>query len=216
MYAGLDASGTPDLQGTERRHNPYVVAVAAITDMEAFEMRMANLRTNQGMAIREEFHAHQMIEERQIAVIQVASISGLRIGALIIDKPQTREFRGEVDLPSPSDLEVTARLALLETFFANYPLKLLQSDEDIKGDLRQNQFKTEVKRLHRTNWPEAKFKIQYRKSSGSDLVQLADVLAYGLAHLARGAVRLEELRIILERLSSDTKNIIMGPMAWDR
>lgn len=216
MYAGMDASGTPDLQGTERKHNPYVLVVAAVDDKEVLERVMADLRTRQGMAAGAEFHAHQMIEERQIAVVKDVMTLELRVGALIIDKPFTREIRGTNDLPSSPEFEVQSRLSLLELFFARYTLRLLQCDEDIKGRARMNQFKTQVKRLHRAKWPGTSLKLQYRKSISSDLVQIADVLAYGLAHLSRQTILLSEWSRLLEEIRNDERNVILGPMAWDR
>ena len=58
-------------------------------------------------------------------------------------------------------------------------------------------------------------KVRHSRSDSSDLIQLADVVAYGLSRLSRNEEMGPELTVCLERIRQDPKNVVMGPMAWN-
>lgn len=214
MYAGLDRSGTPDLTSTQASNNLYVVCLAAVTDREGFGSSLRGLRSQFGMSSHEEFRGHQISQPMQYAVLTAARDIDLRVGALLIDKEATRERLERALFPAPADLQTLAAVALLERFFHRYSLEGLWCDEDIKGKQRQKQFVTAVKRLHRGNWPDMQLKVRHSPSYSSDLIQLADVTAYGLSRLNRGEALGSDLRTLLETIREAPENVIMGPMAW--
>jgi hypothetical protein len=215
LYAGLDRSGTPDLKSTQAGSPLYVVCLAAVEDMEAFGRRMSETRFRFGMGMRAEFHGHQTSDRMQAAVIEEALAVGLRVGVLVVDKEATRQQLEPATLPSPADFQLHTAVALLEQFLSRYALEGLWCDEDIRGKARQQEFVTAVKRLHRANWPERHLKVRHRPSDSSDLIQLADVVAYGLHSLSRGAELRPELKPCLEAIWADAQNVILGPMAWN-
>jgi hypothetical protein len=215
LHAGLDCSGTPDLLGTGRGHNPYVVVIAAVVELEILTRLFEDSRRRFGMRQNAEFHGHSMSEQMLLAVLENAEETGLVVGALLVDKLLTQQARPAFELPSGADFQIEAALALAETFFAHHSLFELRCDEDIRGE-RQKKFITSLKRLHRAVWPDDHIKVQFRPSEKSDLIQLADVIAYGLGNQARQTVEDEELRRRLIRISGSEKNIIEGPKAWDK
>ena len=164
--------------------------------------------------MRAEFRAHQISQVMQSAVLEAAMDSGLHVGALIIDKAVARRQSDQADMPSPGEFQFLAGIVLLEEFFTRYSLKGLWCDEDIKGKERQKEFTTAVKRAHRANWPGLQLKVRHSPSDSSDLIQLADIVAYGLSRLSRGETLRPQLRRHLEALWDDARNIIIGPKSW--
>ncbi len=219
LYAGLDRSGTSDLTGIARGHDPYVVCVAAIETkdggQEALHTYFSEVRGTFGMAAAQEFHGHEMSEAMMSAVLETDAIGELRVGALLIDKAATQRFRGIAALPRPPEVQAVAAQVLLERFLARCPLVGLWCDEDIKGKEKQQAFTSAVQRIHRTAWPGTQLKVRHKSSKSTDLIQLADVIAYGLANLARGTIKTSELRQRLVVIRDSTKNVIIGPVAWE-
>jgi len=215
FHAGLDRSGTPHLTSAQASNNLYVVCLAAVMDRDGVGSSLGALRPQFGMSSRAEFRGHQSSERMQVAVLAAAMDAGLRVGALLIDKEATRRQSETTDLPAPADFQILAAVALLEQFIPRYSLQALWCDEDIKGKERQKEFVTAVKRLHRANWPEMHLKVRHSASDSSDLVQLADVTAYGLSRLSRAEVASSELTYCLEAIREDPQNVIIGPMAWE-
>src|SRR5579871_1072629 len=152
LHAGLDCSGTPDLQGTARGHNPYIVVIAAVENLETLTQLFSDLRQRFNMRQNAEFHGHNMSEEMLLAVLEYAEEVGLVVGALLIDKVMTQQLRSIAEWPSPADFQVEAALALTEVVISRYMLAELRCDEDIRGE-RQKRVITGIKRQHRTMWP---------------------------------------------------------------
>lgn len=215
LHAGLDCSGTPDLRGTARGHSPYVVTLAAVSAPERLAALLRDLRFQFGMAQREEFHGHEMSEAMLAAVLERVMESEWIVGALLIDKAMTQQLRPASELPAVTDFQIRSALTLAEAFFARYALAELRCDEDIHGRERQKEFITGVKRLHRSVWSEGRLRVTFLPSAKSDLIQLADIIAYGLGILTRGTVQDAILRRRLQAIQENPANIIQGPRAWE-
>ncbi len=215
MYAGMDASGTPDFDFISAGNNPYVISILAVENREALQSIHAEIRRRHRIGANTEFHGHTMLEKVLADLLaEVHALNG-RFGILMIDKELTRHVVDTSSLPSDMEIAIQARLLLLEKFLTHSPLALLDSDEDILGKLPQDAFKTEVKRLHRTLWPKTRLKMHVRDSKESELIQTADVSAYAFAHWARGSIKTQDLRDVVQRIREDNQNIVMGPMAWE-
>lgn len=216
MHVGMDASGTPDLLGTDPKHDPYVVCLAAVEDVSLLASHFSNVRSRYGMRATQEFHAHQLPEEIIRAALVSGDEAGMVIGALLLDKAATRQEREPAELPPPVVLQESAAVALLEDFVNRYSLVELRFDEDIQGKKRQSAFITAAKRLHRARWPDQSIKVRPSPSHLSDLIQLADVVAYVLGRKARNAIQSQELRTCVAQLQHNARHIILGPKVWDR
>ncbi len=195
------------------RHNPYVIVVAGVEDPEILGRIFGELRKQFGMRQSAELHGHSMSEEMLLEVLECTEEVSPVVGALVIDKASTREFTRISEIPSPSDCQVASALRVVEMVFARYMLRELRCDEDIRGK-RQKQFLTEVKRRHRTAWPETQIKVQCLPSEKSDLIQLADVIAYGLGVFTRGTIQNRDLERKVVQLRERKRNSIEGPRAW--
>jgi hypothetical protein len=216
LHAGLDWSGTPDLNGTDRKHDPYIVCVAAVENPEKLPDAFTGLRSQFNMSAYAEFHGHQMSDMMLCAFIEMAIAQGIYVCMLPIDKAQTRSLRLPTELPNPSTFQVLTAMRALDAFVARYSLQELRFDEDINGKERQQKFITEVKRMHRGYWPDVRVKVQPMKSHQSELIQLADVLAYSYGSLIRGSVSSPELRKQLKTIQAEDRNIVMEPMPWNK
>jgi hypothetical protein len=218
LHAGLDRSGTPDLMSVGRGHDPYTIALAAIdgTDENWRKLRdgFQEVRRDYGMSRDEEFRGHQTTDRIQAALLDAVIPIGVRIAALIIDKKATREQSTWPSLPAPIDFQVDVSLAFLEDVLPSFPLAWLWCDEDIKGR-KQQEFTTHVKRTHRAIRPDERIKVKHVDSKSNELVQLADIVAYGLSGMARGETMAVELRRCLSAIRNDPMNIIIGPVAWE-
>lgn len=76
-------------------------------------------------------------------------------------------------------------------------------------------FETAASRIHRLAWPSTRLKVRHKSSKNSDLIQLADIVAYGLSRLLRERVEDNALKQKLKALRDDARNIVTGPMLWD-
>lgn len=215
--AGFDCSGTPNLTGDDGKHDPYTLCVVALP---AEDKRMTTLRNNLAlvrfryhMSAGQEFHAHNMSEEMRADVLEVALAQDLIVGALLIDKAATREKWGAVAFPSPAGFQVLAARAALEPFLRRYCLTRLFCDEDVRGRERQKRLTTEVLQIHRETWPNTKLKVRFIGSEQEPLIQVADVMAYGLACEVRGSIRAARLKRLVEGVREDLRNIVIGPVS---
>ncbi len=215
LCVGVDASGTPDLTGTERRHNPYVVVAAGVQQPEILQEELARTRAQAGMKATQEFHAHALPEVVQVAVVEAGSRAGLCIGALLMDKQASRRALDAGLFPSSAQVQRRALLRLLEAFFARYELAELRYDEEFGSRKRPQELITDIKRLHRAAWPLGRVRVQPAPSHQSDLIQLADVIAYGLGVEARGTQRTKALQELLQRLHTDSAHVFIGTGIWE-
>jgi hypothetical protein len=216
LYAGLDRSGTANLAEAHAHRNFYVVCLVAVEDREALRYALAEVRQQFGMKASDEFSGHDIGDKVQLEFLKAAHSVGLRVGALIIDKAATNHIHGGANLPSTAEFQLLTSWVLLKRFFALHTVAGLWCDEDIKGKERQQEFTTEVKRIYRTYQPGKRVHVRHIASEAIDLIQVADIVGYGLARVARGGVIQPEIRKILEGMRKETGNVIMGPMAWER
>jgi len=216
LYAGLDCSGTPNLEGEDGRHDPYTPCVVALEAerLRALQDSLAILRARYNMVAGQEYHGHSMSEEMQADFLEITRAEGMLVGALLIDKAATRQNWRGIVLPSPADFQMLAMRAGLEAFVSSYCLTRLWCDEDIRGKKRQKQMTTEILRVHRAVWTHQKSKVGFIASSGELMVQAADVAAYGLACHARGSIRSPRLKRQIEAIQEDPRNVITGPTPW--
>jgi len=215
LYAGLDRSGTADLTETRSHQNYYVVCLAAVEDRDALSQALAELRQQLGMKSNYEFRGHDIGDNVQADFLRTVQTIGLYIGALIIDKAATRRMDTTAVLPSTNDFQVLTSKRLLRRFFALYAVADLRCDEDIKGKIRQQEFTTEVKRLYRACQPGERIHVRHCPSESNDLIQVADIVGYGLSRMARGVEIQPRLRTHLEEIRQEARNIIIGPQAWE-
>lgn len=103
---------------------------------------------------------------------------------------------------------------VLDRMLKGGPLRRVWCDEDMRDKKRQQAFNTAVQRINRAAWPEARLKVRHEVSTSSSLIQLADVVAYGLSQLARELVEDPVLQRRLKAIRDDPQNVIRGPMAW--
>jgi len=216
LYAGLDRSGTADLAETRVHQNYYVVCLAAVEDREALRQVLADVRQHFAMNPRAEFSGHDVGDKVQLSFLRAAHSVGLYVGALVIDKEATRRIHEGTKLPSAVEFQLLTSWTLLRRFFALHTVAGLWCDEDIKGKERQQEFTTAVKRIYRAYQPGKRIQVRHVASESIDLIQVADMIGYGLARIARGGVIQPEIREVIEGMRKEPKNVITEPMAWER
>jgi hypothetical protein len=215
LYAGLDRSGNANLIETRPTQNYYVVCLAAVEDRDELKQTLTEVRRHFDMATNDEFRGHDIGENVQLEFLRAVQSIGLYVGALIVNKEATRHIHTDATLPSNTDFQSLTSRRMFRRFFAMYPVAGLWCDEDIKGKERQQEFTTDVKRIHRECWPGRRCSVRHCASASVDVIQVADVVGYGLSRLARGVVSQTELRKLLEGIKQETGNVIMGPLAWE-
>lgn len=218
-HAGMDCSGTPDLSGADRKHDPYTLCVLALQagDEPAAALRreLAVFRARFRLDARREYRGHAMSDTMQADLLELLRGHEMAAAALLVSKAATREKWGGGSLPSSAGFQVLAARANLEPFMRRYCLARLWCDEDIHGRGPQRELTTELLRIHRDAWPGEKLKVRFMPSGRELLIQLADVLAYGLACYERGTIRSARLKRVVEAVRSDPRNLVTGPVAWD-
>ena len=198
FYAGGDWSGkaeTPD--------EPFIFCVTALNDAEAWDEACLGLRTKLRMKRDKEFHGHLMNSDtHRLEVLQLARRLDLRVGALIL-LPETK-FLESVTLSYQN-----IALELVNRFFPQLPLRDLWCDTEIEGKSAQQAFETALKRCYREIHPGSRFNARVRESHTSNLIQLADIMAYTLRRQTMGKIKNSALRQFLKEVASDTNNLIV-------
>lgn len=213
LIAGLDRSGTPDPRERNASQELYVVCFAAVeVTLEELRVGFNALRQECGMALDQEFHGRSCPEWVQGRLLETARRMNLRVAASIYEKvPATQ---GQLVPGTAADFQADAALTLFANLVREHQISGLWCDEDIEGQERRKAFETAASRIHRLAWPSTRLKVRHKPSKNSDLIQLADIVAYGLSRLLRERVEGDALKQKLKALRNDPRNIIMGPMLW--
>ena len=216
MYsAGLDWSGTPYRKKRGTRPDFYIPCVVAFAcPLEELTREIAAVKLQIGLPQSVEIHAHTLPEATQYAFLRMAVNLEMRVGARIIDKGTTENPRGDA-LPLPADFAAQAALSVLAPFIERYDINSLWYDKDIQGTQREKEFETAVKRLNRERWLHGGLKTRSKDSDKSELIQMADVAAYGIGRLAMNAIEHDALRRLTASICSNGANTITGPEAWE-
>lgn len=155
------------------------------------------------MPQNKEFHGHEMTNpEDRLELLRMGQAAGMKVGALIISK-ETRMLGGEALGHQSIALE------LLNQFFPKYVLKKLWCDDEFQSEAAKSVFESELKRCHRAIHPQTRFDARVCKSHQSDLIQLADGVAYALQSQARGTLKNPGLQQLLKDIAADKGNLIL-------
>lgn len=197
LYAGGDWSGEVD-----RADDVFIFCVVALPDVEDWNDSCRDLRQQLGMAQNKEFHAHGMKNDAQrLQVLNAAKDFGLQVGAIILSH-RAEESKG---VPSYESIA----LELLGLFFPICLLKTLWFDQEIQGRAREQKFQADVRRCFKAIHPDASLKVTPRASHASNLIQLADVMAYTWRTQTRGTLEDAALNRFLKEMEAGTENMIV-------
>ncbi len=197
LVAGGDWSGQVD-----RADDVFIFCVVALPDVEAWNDSCRDLRHQLGMAQNKEFHAHSMKNDAQrLQVLNAGRELGMRVGALILSN-RAEELNG-----APSYESIA--LELLGLFFPVCLLKTLWFDQEIQGRTREQKFQADVRRCFKAIFPNASLKATPRASHASNLIQLADVMAYAWRTQTRGTLEGAALNRFLKEMEVGTENVIV-------
>lgn len=199
FYAGGDWSGEPN-----QPDEPFIFCVVTMGDAEAWNDSCRQLRKTLRWAQNREFHGYKMKDDVQrLQVLRMGRAAGMRVGALIL----TANTRA-LEKRAPSYQSIA--LELLDQFFARAALRMLWCDTEIEGEEAQKTFETALQHCHRKIHPDARFEARVRKSHTSNLIQLADVMAYTLRTQAMGKVKNPASRQFLKEMTNDQANLIIS------
>lgn len=205
-FGAMDWSGATVLQQTGRRTDLYGCALVAVPNPEKLSESLRKVRSVAGMAADQEFHAHNLPENIQLAVLREILPGGLQVAALQCDNQALHQEGG---LPTPADMASTAALVLLERSLPMLNLASLVFDEDIQGKKRRDAFLTEVRRTARANFNAPRRRIRFVRSRSSDLAQVADIVVHNVIRGANQAIRLPELQECTRQLLNAEGNILI-------
>jgi hypothetical protein len=164
------------------------------------------------MPARNEFRGHDCSEETQLTLLNAVNGLGLRVAAVLYEK--VSETQAALATGKSTDFEDKAALKLFRKFAGQYQVSKLWCDQDTEGRQEQKAFETALQRVHRELYPDGRFEARHKASHQSDLIQMADIIAYGLSRHERALVENADLRRVLSILRKDTRNIIEGPLEW--
>ena len=196
MHCGGDWSG-------KTRDDVFVFTLAALPDAEIWHERTLEIRQQLGIARHIELHAHGLTEYERLMFLQAANKNGMIVGAVILQKPVAAK---EISV-ALFDYANSAQ-CLFEVFAQRYCLKRLWYDEEIKGKASQQKFETELYRINRLHHTES-MKAKCRPSHTSDMVQLADIVAYVLRRHITNAIKNPLLRQEVQRMVAEPRNLII-------
>ena len=199
FYAGADWSGKP-----HERNDLFIFCVVALSDAEAWDSSCRQLRQRLKMPPNREFHARHMGKgSHKLEFLTAGQEAGMRVGAFIIDTNSEKDELASLTHES-------AAMELLHQFLPVCPFHSFWYDKgDLKGEKAEKAFETEICRYNRTLYPSSPLETKCRKSNNSNLIQLADVMAYAFRTLERGTLKDPQLKLLLREINRDKRNLII-------
>ena len=190
MNAGIDWTGTPDVPPDDDRTGNYILGSVAVVFEPScnVDKACAALRTRHNFGQRKEFHGYELTNRRELVfdilnfVVENAMVYGLFWDKRQLRQEDTTFFDDETLLLD------AAGLAVFHNAIDETPLLHVWCDEEIKKKDEQKIFNKKLRGIQKSRWgagrkgPDAK----HRKSDKSNLIQLADVVAYVLQRYLRG------------------------------
>ena len=199
FYAGADWSGKP-----YERNDLLIFCVIALSDAETWDVSCRQLRQRLRMPANQEFHARDMGKgSDKLELLQAAQEAGMRVGACIVDT-------GSENPELASLTHESAAMEVLQQFLPVYPFQSFWYDKgDLKGEKAEKAFETEICRFNRTIYPSSPLETKCRRSNNSNLIQLADVMAYAFRTFERDTLKEPRLRSLLKAINKDERNLII-------
>lgn len=194
LYAGLDWSGTPHAKEKGVEKDLYIPCGVRVPDVEATNGYFAGWRAEFGRPATFEFHGYECGPRTLLRAADYVLEVG-QVTAVVFDKDVLVDEMGPEVFEKPALLPPATGRVVLDRMLSTSPLRRVWCDEDMPNKKRQQAFNTAVKRKARTLWPDdASPDMKHYPSNKSNLVQLADMIAYVLQREARGLLETAELR----------------------
>jgi hypothetical protein len=156
------------------------------------------------MAQHAEFHARDMTEQDILILLTAARESGMVFGALVLEKIGVTN----TEAPIAFDYASVAQ-ELFRGFVLRYSVKRIWYDTEIQGRAAEKAFETEMCRINRAIYPNAPLKARCRPSNKSDLIQVADSVAYVVSRQTRGLLKHTPLQQLWAAIAADERNLII-------
>jgi len=192
LYAGMDWSGKPG------KDDFLICSIAAIETPQTWSEKCAELKRTLSIKLSAEFHARDMSETENLAVLQTAVDAGIHFGVLTMKKSKVN--------PELFNYERTAT-ELFRVFTTRYQAKQLWYDREVQGRAVEQAFQTKLQRINRASYPKSTFKARCRSSNKSDLIQAADCVAYLQHRLMRDVIRDTSLKRLTWQVLNSEKNV---------
>ena len=209
FHAGLDWSGRASL--ASRQPDIFIACLVAIEDVDTLKSRFDALRLETFGESDAELHGYKMRPERIAAALQIGIDLDAKIAALCIDK--TVSTRAGT-LPPVGELHGLSALRVWSDLLGQISVARLVYDTELEGKKRQKAFETEIKRCSAALYPARKLKVKPLPSHQSDLIQLADVVAYALSRELRGEKVEPEIRKLLREIKRRNPAVGQSAAIW--
>ena len=210
MFSGLDRSGTPNApdENSLKENVPeiYLACAVCVPDSEAVDRYFADWRQRCGFPKTYEFHSRYGSTALILEGVQFA-LANAQISAVFFDKERLQSELGGSVYERPNLLTAAIGLIAIEDVLQQSQLKKIWCDEDIQGKEDQKEFDTAVKRFARSYWPKIPT-MRHLPSGKSNMVQLADMVAYGLQRDIRGLPETAGMRKTVRELARKEGNRI--------
>ena len=198
----MDCGG--DWSGKADRDELLVFGFAASHDAESWSEQCAAIRHQLGMRQHAEFHAREMSEREILVYLQTAREVGIVMGAVVLKKP----LQADAESLANFNCAVAAQ-NFFRAFLLRYRVKRFWYDTEIEGKAAEQAFETALSRINRELHPGTSFKARCRSSHQSDMVQIADSVAYIIRRHSAGTIKSATLRKLVEEILADERNVIL-------
>ena len=197
----MDAGG--DWSGKGDQDEVLVFGFAAAASAESWSEQCAAMRQRLGKPQRAEFHARDMNEHEILDYLQSARDAGIVMGAVILKKPPASTH------PLTNFNCAFAAQEFFRVFLTRYNVRRFWYDTEIEGRVAEQGFETELSRINRELCPGTSLKARCRRSHQSDLVQIADSVAYAMRRRTLGVLKLQRLQRLIDEILADKRNVFL-------
>ena len=202
MFAGVDWSGTPDRKENFVGPDLYVACCVVVPSNDEANQFLDNLRKKRHKPFRYEFKGYHS-EENELAELAEYVLDIGSAHALIVDKSEIESRSGREIFHRPDDLTIATGRFVLGKALEKSQVRTAWCDEELSSE-KQKRFNTTIQRDAKSLGKRSP-KIRHEASHKSNMIQLADIVAYALQRDALGRVRLDRLkRAVRELRDSET------------
>ncbi len=197
MYAGIDWSGTPDIRKGVQEPDLYVACCVVMPDIDEANRFLDELRKRRHQAFDYEFKGYHSTEESQKELIEYVLEVG-KASTVIVGKRAVESSVGVEIFAHPDKLAIATGRMILKKALGESEIRTVWCDEELSKE-KQKRFNTAIHKDAKSLCRKSP-KIRHDASHKSNMIQLADTVAYMIQRDALGRVKLDRLKRIVKKL----------------
>jgi hypothetical protein len=187
--------------------------IVAVIDSNQIESEFALIKLKHGIPQDMELKGHGLPPKVLSDVLRLLLKEDAFIGIVLLDKRHALETKAI--WPKPAIVRHQIGVQLVKSVLDRIVVRTLHCDEDIRGRLEQQAFRTEILRYYALIHSRSKIKISLRPSDKSTLIQCGDIVTYVAARSLRPNGLTVELQFLWQCLQNRQNTVYSVLYKWE-